>query len=223
MGDGAHQRLAARIWSTMAGSCAAGTHQPFGLSHCKSMAKAAAASATQAHGRHPLGRLRTIGSWELLEASFASASGEPGMAEGKKVFTLKDVSSHDFVVEYAQHLKKTGKMDVPKWVDIAKTGPFKERASFFTCARWCSCWRDRCLERVAVHRNLGLAPLAAEDTRLPLRAKPEGCTVVDVELGRPIVWLGAALKPVPAKPATCTDHTSRSLKGFACKVSRGQV
>ena len=45
------------------------------------------------------------------------------MAEGKKVFTLKDVSSHDFVVEYAQHLKKTGKMDVPKWVDIAKTGP----------------------------------------------------------------------------------------------------
>ena len=35
------------------------------------------------------------------------------MAEGKKVFTLKDVSSHDFVVEYAQHLKKTGKMDVP--------------------------------------------------------------------------------------------------------------
>ena len=136
---------------------------------------------------------------QLLEASFASASGEPGMAEGKKVFTLKDVSSHDFVVEYAQHLKKTGKMDVPKWVDIAKTGPFKERASFFTCARWCSCWRDRCLERVAVHRNLDLAPLATEQTRLPLRAKPEGCAVVDVELGRPIVWLGAALKPVPAK------------------------
>ena len=52
------------------------------------------------------------------------------MAEGKKVFTLKDVSSHDFVVEYAQHLKKTGKMDVPKWVDIAKTGPFKELAPY---------------------------------------------------------------------------------------------
>ena len=147
-----------------------------------------------------------------MEASFASASGEPGMAEGKKVFTLKDVSSHDFVVEYAQHLKKTGKMDVPKWVDIAKTGPFKERASFFTCACWCSCWRDRCLERVAVHRNLGFAPLAAEDARLALGTQPERRAVVDVELRRPIVWLGAALKPVPSRPATCTDQTSSLIE-----------
>jgi small subunit ribosomal protein S19e len=47
-----------------------------------------------------------------------------------KVYTLKDVSSHEFVVEYAQHLKKTGKMDVPKWIDIAKTAPFKELAPY---------------------------------------------------------------------------------------------
>ena len=47
-----------------------------------------------------------------------------------KVYTLKDVSSHDFVVEYAQHLKKTGKMEVPKWVDLCKTGPFKELAPY---------------------------------------------------------------------------------------------
>ena len=47
-----------------------------------------------------------------------------------KVYTLKDVSSHDFVVEYAQHLKKTGKMEVPKWVDLCKTAPFKELAPY---------------------------------------------------------------------------------------------
>eukprot|EP01052_Picozoa_sp_SAG31_P027861 SAG31_NODE_2642_length_5323_cov_3.407351_5_plen_180_part_00 len=47
-----------------------------------------------------------------------------------KVFTVKDVSSHEFVQLYAQHLKKTGKMDVPKWVDLAKTGPFKELAPY---------------------------------------------------------------------------------------------
>ena len=47
-----------------------------------------------------------------------------------KVYTLKDVSSHEFVKEYAQHLKKTGKMDVPKWVDLAKTAPFKELAPY---------------------------------------------------------------------------------------------
>ena len=52
------------------------------------------------------------------------------MPTADKVYTLKDVSSHDFVVEYAQHLKKTGKMEVPKWVDLAKTGPFKELAPY---------------------------------------------------------------------------------------------
>jgi ribosomal protein S19E (S16A) len=54
----------------------------------------------------------------------------PAMPTADKVYTLKDVSSHDFVVEYAQHLKKTGKMEVPKWVDLAKTGPFKELAPY---------------------------------------------------------------------------------------------
>ena len=52
------------------------------------------------------------------------------MPIAEKVYTLKDVSSHDFVVQYAQHLKKEGKMEIPKWVDLAKTGPFKELAPY---------------------------------------------------------------------------------------------
>eukprot|EP01063_Lacrimia_lanifica_P014153 TRINITY_DN207_c0_g4_i1.p1 TRINITY_DN207_c0_g4~~TRINITY_DN207_c0_g4_i1.p1 ORF type:complete len:143 (+),score=68.44 TRINITY_DN207_c0_g4_i1:56-484(+) len=36
--------------------------------------------------------------------------------------TLKDVEGKDFVKAYAAQLKKQGKLTVPKWVDIAKTG-----------------------------------------------------------------------------------------------------
>ena len=58
-----------------------------------------------------------------VDAGTETRETPPAMPTADKVYTLKDVSSHDFVVEYAQHLKKTGNMDVPKWVDIAKTGP----------------------------------------------------------------------------------------------------
>ena len=52
------------------------------------------------------------------------------MPTADKVYTLKDVSSHDLVLAFGQHLKKEGKMQVPKWVDLAKTGPFKELAPY---------------------------------------------------------------------------------------------
>jgi len=40
--------------------------------------------------------------------------------------TVKDVSAHDFVRAYAVHLKRTGKMELPSYVDLIKTGPHKE-------------------------------------------------------------------------------------------------
>ena len=42
--------------------------------------------------------------------------------------TVKDVNTHSFVKAYAAYLKRTGKLDVPKWVDIVKTGTAKELA-----------------------------------------------------------------------------------------------
>ena len=50
----------------------------------------------------------------LVFGLFAAA-----MPVADKVYTLKDVSSHDVVLAFAQHLKKEGKMQVPKWVDLA--------------------------------------------------------------------------------------------------------
>ena len=44
--------------------------------------------------------------------------------------TVKDVTSHDFVIAYAAHLKRIGKIEVPKWADLVKTGTTRELAPY---------------------------------------------------------------------------------------------
>ncbi|KAL1935580.1 hypothetical protein VTP01DRAFT_4720 [Rhizomucor pusillus] len=44
--------------------------------------------------------------------------------------TVKDVNAHEFIKAYAAYLKRTGKLEVPKWVDIVKTGTYKELAPY---------------------------------------------------------------------------------------------
>ncbi|CAK8677930.1 unnamed protein product [Clavelina lepadiformis] len=44
--------------------------------------------------------------------------------------TVKDVNQQDFVVAFAAHLKKSGKLKVPEWVDLVKTGKHKELAPY---------------------------------------------------------------------------------------------
>ncbi|KAJ6826176.1 40S ribosomal protein S19-like [Iris pallida] len=44
--------------------------------------------------------------------------------------TVKDVCPHDFVKAYSAHLKRSGKMELPQWTDIVKTGRFKELAPY---------------------------------------------------------------------------------------------
>lgn len=44
--------------------------------------------------------------------------------------TVKDVNAQQFISAYAQHLKRQGKMEIPKWVDIVKTATYKELAPY---------------------------------------------------------------------------------------------
>ncbi|GAB2278198.1 Protein component of the small (40S) ribosomal subunit [Dionaea muscipula] len=44
--------------------------------------------------------------------------------------TVKDVSPHEFVKAYAAHLKRSGKIELPEWTDIVKTGVHKELAPY---------------------------------------------------------------------------------------------
>ena len=42
--------------------------------------------------------------------------------------TVRDVPADLLIKAYAAHLKQSGKVDVPKWVDTVKTGAYKELA-----------------------------------------------------------------------------------------------
>jgi len=52
------------------------------------------------------------------------------MAEGKRGITVKDVGAQDFIVAYAKFLKRSGKITLPKWVDIVKTGSQRQLAPY---------------------------------------------------------------------------------------------
>lgn len=45
-------------------------------------------------------------------------------------YCVKDVSPGEFVAAYAAYLKRAGNIELPKWVDIVKTGTHKELAPY---------------------------------------------------------------------------------------------
>jgi small subunit ribosomal protein S19e len=44
--------------------------------------------------------------------------------------TVKDVDPHKFIKAYAAFLKRSGKLEIPKWVDLVKTASYKELAPY---------------------------------------------------------------------------------------------
>lgn len=40
--------------------------------------------------------------------------------------TVRDVAAADFIKAYAEHLKNTGRVELPAWCDLVKTAPHKE-------------------------------------------------------------------------------------------------
>merc|ERR1712039_492903 len=46
--------------------------------------------------------------------------------EGKTVVTVKDVEADKFIIAFAQHLKRQGRFEIPKWADVVKTSKAKE-------------------------------------------------------------------------------------------------
>merc|ERR1719453_1149729 len=53
-----------------------------------------------------------------------------GMAEAARGVNVKDVAADAFIVAYAAHLKRIGKIEVHKWADLVKTAKFKELAPY---------------------------------------------------------------------------------------------
>merc|ERR1719375_1184316 len=50
--------------------------------------------------------------------------------EGKSIVTVKDVPPLKFIDAFAQHLKRQGRFEIPKWADVVKTGVQKELAPY---------------------------------------------------------------------------------------------
>eukprot|EP00397_Hematodinium_sp_SG-2012_P069076 GEMP01116051.1.p1 GENE.GEMP01116051.1~~GEMP01116051.1.p1 ORF type:complete len:172 (-),score=50.53 GEMP01116051.1:130-612(-) len=50
--------------------------------------------------------------------------------ENRKVCTVKDVEAAVFIRAFADHLKRQGKFELPKWADYVKTGVHKELAPY---------------------------------------------------------------------------------------------
>ncbi|PRP80753.1 hypothetical protein PROFUN_11493 [Planoprotostelium fungivorum] len=48
-------------------------------------------------------------------------------ATQNKPHSVRDVSADKFIEAYARHLKRSGRINVPKWADIVKTGAYKEQ------------------------------------------------------------------------------------------------
>ncbi|CAM9267988.1 unnamed protein product [Choristocarpus tenellus] len=44
--------------------------------------------------------------------------------------TVRDVAPADFIKAYADHLKNTGRVELPSWCDLVKTAPHKEMCPF---------------------------------------------------------------------------------------------
>ncbi len=47
-----------------------------------------------------------------------------------KVYTVKDVKPEAFVVAFAKYLKQSGKVELPKYVDLVRTAVSKELAPY---------------------------------------------------------------------------------------------
>ncbi|KIM30606.1 hypothetical protein M408DRAFT_288214 [Serendipita vermifera MAFF 305830] len=43
---------------------------------------------------------------------------------------VRDISAQAFIEAYSSHLKRSGKLEVPNWVDLVKTGTYKEQAPY---------------------------------------------------------------------------------------------
>ena len=72
-------------------------------------------------------------------------------------FTVKDVPAEDFIVAYADYLKKNKKITVPQWTDYVKTGKLRELAPLNP--DWMYIRTAALARKVYLRGNLGVSTL----------------------------------------------------------------
>ncbi|KJE91018.1 ribosomal protein S19 [Capsaspora owczarzaki ATCC 30864] len=74
--------------------------------------------------------------------------------------TLKDVESHAFVKAYAAHLKKSGKVELPKYLDLVKTAVGRELPPYDP--DWYYVRLAAIARRLYLHQGLGVGALRVQ-------------------------------------------------------------
>nr|CCA22674.1 40S ribosomal protein S193 putative [Albugo laibachii Nc14] len=69
-------------------------------------------------------------SFSLQFSSKRSNSSTMSEYETSRGVNVRDVSAADFIKAYADHLKRSGKMELPSWSDVVKTASFKEHSPY---------------------------------------------------------------------------------------------
>merc|ERR1711862_818349 len=72
--------------------------------------------------------------------------------------TLKDVPANDFIAAYADFLKRTNKIELPKWVDLVKTGHYHELTPYDE--DWFYTRAAAIMRKIYVKPNVGVGRLA---------------------------------------------------------------
>ena len=75
--------------------------------------------------RRTAGRSLAISTLDA-EWMFGTNSGGPKTIQGQMLTN----SAESFITAYASHLKRSGKLEIPTWVDTVKTGTHKELAPY---------------------------------------------------------------------------------------------
>ncbi|CAK0765036.1 hypothetical protein CVIRNUC_003218 [Coccomyxa viridis] len=73
---------------------------------------------------------------------------------------VRDVPAEQFIRAYAEHLKANDKIQLPSWVDIVKTAPFKELAPYDP--DWYYIRAASLARKVYMRQNIGIGTFARQ-------------------------------------------------------------
>merc|ERR1712087_215838 len=148
-----------------------------------------------------------------------SMSGEA--AAGPRGVNVKDMASHDFVVAYASHLKRIGKIEVPKWADLVKTASYKELAPYDP--DWYYIRAAAIARRVYIRKGTGVGGLKkAFGGRLHRGTRPERFATGSGSIARHILKQLETLKIIEkvagGKGRQITAQGQRDLDSIAGQI-----
>merc|ERR1712080_611894 len=137
----------------------------------------------------------------------------------RQAVTLKDVSAEAFIAEFSAHLKRSGKIDLPAWHNVVKTGHFKELAPYDE--DWYYVRAASFARKVYLRQKTGVGALRKvyggadrRGTRGAHHTTASGGLIRKIL--RDLEQMGIVTKD--DKGRKITDEGQRSLDSIACKI-----